>query len=115
MDKGDKNSLLFHLLKGNDIDTALVFTRTKHGADKVAKFLVKNNITAEAIHGNKSQNARQRALKNFKSKETRVLVATDIAARGIDIDDLSHVINFEIPNVPETYVQPNWPYRSSRS
>ena len=104
VDKGDKNSLLVHLLKDDAINTALVFTRTKHGADKVAKFLLKNNIKAEAIHGNKSQNARQRALKNFKSQETRVLVATDIAARGIDVDDLSHVINFEIPNVPETYV-----------
>jgi ATP-dependent RNA helicase RhlE len=70
----------------------------------VAKYLIKNNIKAEAIHGNKSQNARQRALTNFKNQETRVLVATDIAARGIDVDNLSHVINFEIPNIPETYV-----------
>lgn len=104
VDKNDKNSLLVHLLQDKTINTALVFTRTKHGADKVAKFLVRNNIRAEAIHGNKSQNARQRALTNFKNQETRVLVATDIAARGIDVDDLSHVINFEIPNVPETYV-----------
>ena len=104
VDKNDKNSLLVHLLKDEVINTALVFTRTKHGADKVAKYLIKNNIKAEAIHGNKSQNARQRALTNFKNQDTRVLVATDIAARGIDVDDLSHVINFEIPNVPETYV-----------
>ncbi|MBZ0200445.1 MAG: C-terminal helicase domain-containing protein, partial [Ignavibacteriaceae bacterium] len=76
----------------------------KHGADSVVKFLSKAKVHAEAIHGNKSQNARQRALNNFKSKQTRVLVATDIAARGIDIDDLSHVINFELPNVPETYI-----------
>lgn len=82
----------------------LVFTRTKHGADKVVKDLVKLNMTAQAIHGNKSQNARQLALSNFKSRITRVLVATDIAARGIDIDELTHVINYEIPNIPETYV-----------
>jgi ATP-dependent RNA helicase RhlE len=82
----------------------LVFTRTKHGADKVVRVLQKNEITAEAIHGNKAQNARQRALENFKNKTTRVLVATDIAARGIDVDDLAHVINFEIPNISETYV-----------
>ena len=104
VDKSNKRFLLIHLLKGTSIDTALVFTRTKHGADKVARDLVKAGITAEAIHGNKSQNARQRALSNFKAKSTRVLVATDIAARGIDINDLSHVINFEMSNVPETYV-----------
>ncbi|MEI7811467.1 MAG: DEAD/DEAH box helicase [Ignavibacteria bacterium] len=104
VDKSDKKSLLIHLLKGNSIDTALVFTRTKHGADKVVKDLVNAGIISEAIHGNKSQNARQRALSNFKAKTTRVLVATDIAARGIDIDDLSHVINFEMSNIPETYV-----------
>lgn len=104
VDKQDKQSLLVHLLNVPEITTALVFTRTKHGADKVAKGLVRSGITAEAIHGNKSQNARQRALANFKSKETKVLVATDIAARGIDIDELTHVINFELPNVPETYV-----------
>ena len=78
--------------------------RTKHGADKVVKDLTKQGITAEAIHGNKSQNARQRALTNFKAGSTRILVATDIAARGIDIDLLSHVFNYELPNVPETYV-----------
>lgn len=104
VEKSNKKSLLIHLLKGSSIDTALVFTRTKHGADKVARDLVKAGIVAEAIHGNKSQNARQRALSNFKAKSTRVLVATDIAARGIDINDLSHVINFEMSNVPETYV-----------
>jgi ATP-dependent RNA helicase RhlE len=104
VDKPNKKSLLLHLLKDTSIETALVFTRTKHGADKVAKDLNRAGVQAEAIHGNKSQNARQRALTNFKEKQTRVLVATDIAARGIDIDDLSHVINFELPNVPETYV-----------
>lgn len=102
--KSDKQALLIHLLKDPNIASALVFTRTKHGADKVTKYLNKAKILSEAIHGNKSQNARQRALSNFKTKQTRVLVATDIAARGIDIDELSHVINFEIPNIPETYI-----------
>ena len=102
--KKDKRSLLLHVLKTQSIPTALVFTRTKHGADKVAQGLTRAGIRAEAIHGNKSQNARQRALLNFKSRQTRILVATDIAARGIDIDELTHVINFELPNVPETYV-----------
>ncbi|HVU54226.1 MAG TPA: DEAD/DEAH box helicase [Puia sp.] len=102
--KKDKRSLLLHILKTQSIPTALVFTRTKHGADKVAQGLTRAGIRAEAIHGNKSQNARQRALLNFKSRQTRILVATDIAARGIDIDELTHVINFELPNVPETYV-----------
>ncbi|WP_183576963.1 DEAD/DEAH box helicase [Mucilaginibacter sp. X5P1] len=104
VDKGDKKALLNHILKDKGIKTALVFTRTKHGADKVVKDLVKVGITAEAIHGNKSQNARQRALSNFKNRTTRVLIATDIAARGIDIDELTHVINYELPNIPETYV-----------
>jgi len=104
VDKGDKKNLLIHLLKNKAIESALVFTRTKHGADKVVKDLVKVGISAEAIHGNKAQNARQRALNNFKSGTTRILIATDIAARGIDIDSLTHVINYEIPNVPETYV-----------
>ncbi len=104
VDKGNKKNLLIHLLSDSSIASALVFTRTKHGADRVAKDLNKAKIHAEAIHGNKSQNARQRALSQFKSKHTRVLVATDIAARGIDVDDLSHVINFELPNIPETYV-----------
>jgi ATP-dependent RNA helicase RhlE len=103
-DKGNKNALLMHILEDKAIKSALVFTRTKHGADKVVKFLQHHHIKAEAIHGNKAQNARQRALNNFKSGETRVLVATDIASRGIDVDDLGFVINFEIPNIPETYV-----------
>ncbi|MEJ7587630.1 MAG: DEAD/DEAH box helicase [Ferruginibacter sp.] len=104
VDKNNKPGLLLYLLKTEKIVTALVFTRTKHGADKVVKILHKENITAAAIHGNKSQNARQHALSNFKNGNLRVLVATDIAARGIDIDELTHVINFELPNVPETYV-----------
>jgi ATP-dependent RNA helicase RhlE len=104
VDKGNKNALLVYLLKDKAIKTALVFTRTKHGADKVVKILIQNQIKAEAIHGNKAQNARQRALSNFKAQSTRVLVATDIAARGIDVDDLEYVINYEIPNISETYV-----------
>ncbi|MCE1274305.1 MAG: DEAD/DEAH box helicase [Chlorobiaceae bacterium] len=104
VDRENKNNLLVHLLQDRKISSVLVFTRTKYGADKVARFLQKHSIKAEAIHGNKSQNARQRALNNFKSRETRVLVATDIAARGIDVDELEFVINVDIPNVPETYV-----------
>ncbi len=104
VDKGNKNALLIHLLKDKTIKTALVFTRTKHGADKVVKVLLKNNISTEAIHGNKAQNARQRALANFKAQTTRVLVATDIASRGIDVDDMEFVINYEMPNIAETYV-----------
>jgi ATP-dependent RNA helicase RhlE len=104
VDADNKKDLLIHILKDKSIATALIFTRTKHGADKVQRFLSKANIKTEAIHGNKSQNARQNALRNFKDRSTRVLVATDIAARGIDIDDLNLVINFEIPNIPETYV-----------
>ena len=104
VDKVNKNSLLIELLKNTAIKTALVFTRTKHGADKVVNLLTKNNIKAEAIHGNKAQNASQRALSNFKAQTTRVLVATDIAARGIDVDELAYVVNYEIPNIPETYV-----------
>jgi ATP-dependent RNA helicase RhlE len=103
-DKGNKNALLLEILKDEKIKTALVFTRTKFGADKVVKVLKKKNISAEAIHGNKTQNTRQRALSNFKAQSTRVLVATDIAARGIDVDDLEYVINYEIPNISETYV-----------
>jgi ATP-dependent RNA helicase RhlE len=95
---------LKHVLSDDSIKTALVFTRTKHGADKLVKFLIRSGIRAEAIHGNKSQGARQVALRNFKNRATRVLVATDIAARGIDIDDLTHVFNYELPEVPETYV-----------
>ena len=104
VDKANKKSLLAFILEDKEIKSALVFTRTKHGADKVVKDLVKIGIKAEAIHGNKSQNARQRALSNFKDRSTRVLVATDIAARGIDVDELTHVINYELPNIPETYV-----------
>lgn len=104
VDRTDKNKLLLHLLQGDAIREALIFTRTKHGANKVAKVLVQAGIGAEAIHGNKSQSARQQALKNFKEGKIRALVATDIAARGIDIDGLTHVINFDIPNIPETYV-----------
>ncbi|MBN9484849.1 MAG: DEAD/DEAH box helicase [Bacteroidetes bacterium] len=104
VDKKDKKKLLAFMLKDPVVKSALVFTRTKHGADKVVKDLYKDGIIAEAIHGNKSQNARQRALTNFKSGQIKVLVATDIAARGIDIDQLSHVINFDLPEVPETYV-----------
>lgn len=104
VDKANKPLLLLYLLKSPNIKTALVFTRTKHGADKVVKILHKADITAAAIHGNKSQNARQHALTNFKNGNIRVLVATDIAARGIDIDDLTHVFNYELPDVPETYV-----------
>jgi ATP-dependent RNA helicase RhlE len=103
-DKANKNALLLELLKDSKIRTALVFTRTKFGADKVVRVLKKKNISAESIHGNKTQNTRQRALSNFKAQTTRVLVATDIAARGIDIDDLEYVINYEIPNISETYV-----------
>ena len=102
--KDNKRALLNYILDDKTIETALVFTRTKHGADKVVKDLVKAGIKAEAIHGNKSQNARQRALTNFKSRTTRILVATDIAARGIDVDELTHVINYELPDIPETYV-----------
>jgi ATP-dependent RNA helicase RhlE len=102
--KKDKISLLIHLLKDKSIISALVFSRAKYAADKIAKSLVKARIQAQAIHGDKSQNTRQIALNNSKAKKTRVLVATDIAARGIDVEELSHVINFDLPNVPETYV-----------
>ena len=104
VDKPNKIQLLQHLLQDTAIGNVLVFTRTKHGADKVVRILHKAHITAAAIHGNKSQNARQHALGQFKKGAIRVLVATDIAARGIDIDELSHVINFDLPDVPETYV-----------
>lgn len=99
-----KNHLLIHLLKTLKYDSVIVFTRTKHGADKVVRALEKAGINSAAIHGNKSQNARQRALTNFKDGSSNVLVATDIAARGIDIEQLSLVINFDLPNIPETYV-----------
>jgi len=104
LDKNNKQNLLADLIKEGNIDSALVFTRTKHGADKVVKELNRLHIPALAIHGNKSQTARVRALDSFKAREVRVLVATDIAARGIDIDELSHVVNYDIPNIPETYV-----------
>lgn len=104
VEKDQKPELLVDVLNDSSIKTALVFTRTKHGADKVVKILQKNQIKAEAIHGNKGQNARQRALSNFKAQTTRILVATDIAARGIDVDDLEYVINYDMTNVPETYV-----------
>ncbi|MBX9785673.1 MAG: DEAD/DEAH box helicase [Chitinophagaceae bacterium] len=104
VEKHHKQSLLLELLKDNRIETLLVFTQMKHAADKLCKQLQRAGISAEAIHGNKSQNARQAALRNFKNRKTRVLVATDIAARGIDIEELTHVLNYELPNVPETYV-----------
>lgn len=100
----DKTNLLIHLLKDEQVDRSLVFSRTKHGANKIVKKLLQAGLSAEAIHGNKSQTARQRALENFKTKKTRVLVATDIAARGIDVPELSHVILYDLPEVPETYV-----------
>ena len=96
--------MLVHLLNTEQADSTLVFSRTKHGADKIVKYLDQAKIKAEAIHGNKSQGARQKALNNFKNGATRVLVATDIAARGIDVAELSLVINYDLPNVPETYV-----------
>lgn len=102
--KSDKKKLLYHILRNEKVTSALVFTRTKHGANLVTKFLTASKISADVIHSGKSQNARQRALNNFKSLHTKVLVATDIAARGIDIEKLSHVLNYDIPNIPETYV-----------
>ncbi len=100
----DKTALLIHLLKNKDIISALVFTRTKRRADKVTKALEKEGIKSRAIHGDKSQNLRQAALNGFKNRELRVLVATDVAARGIDVEELSHVINYDLPNIPETYI-----------
>lgn len=102
--KTDKTNLLIHLLKNKQVERSLVFSRTKHGANKIVKKLLQAGFTAEAIHGNKSQNARQQALENFKTMKTSVLVATDIAARGIDVPELSQVIQFDLPEVPETYV-----------
>ena len=104
VDKANKRKLLLYLLKDPALVSVLVFTFTKHGADRVVRELEKGGIHAQAIHGNKSQNARQNALNAFKNGDIRVLVATDIAARGIDIDELSHVINYDLPNIPETYV-----------
>ena len=102
--KKDKVKLLTHLLQTEKIDSVLVFSRTKHGANKIVRLLEKSRIKAEAIHGNKSQVQRQKALGNFKKGLTKVLIATDIAARGIDVDGMSHVINYDLPNIPETYV-----------
>jgi ATP-dependent RNA helicase RhlE len=102
--KKSKIKLLIHLLQENPVETALVFSRTKHGADKIVRMLGKAKIQAAAIHGNKSQNARQKALNAFKDGELHVLVATDIAARGIDVSDLELVVNYDLPNIPETYV-----------
>ncbi len=103
-DKANKTSLLIDLLNNDDVESALVFSRTKHGADKLSKNLYKAGIGCDAIHGNKSQNARQKTLQNFKRKKTRVLIATDIASRGIDISQISHVINYDLPEDAETYV-----------
>jgi ATP-dependent RNA helicase RhlE len=102
--KADKRKLLEHILKDDSVESAIVFTRTKHGANRVVKSLDKSGIVSVAIHGNKSQNARTRALAGFKSGDIRVLVATDIASRGIDVDDVSHVVNFDLPNIAESYV-----------
>jgi len=104
VDAGQKRALLADVLKNPALARVIVFTRTKHGANRVAEQLARNGVVAEAIHGNKSQTARERALEGFRRGRARVLVATDIAARGIDIDGVTHVINFEIPNVPESYV-----------
>jgi ATP-dependent RNA helicase RhlE len=104
VDRNKKKDLLRHVLQDKSLKKVIVFTRTKRGANQVSEVLAQSGVSSEAIHGNKSQNARQRALVNFREGRTRVLVATDIAARGIDIDEISHVINFEVPNVPESYV-----------
>jgi ATP-dependent RNA helicase RhlE len=103
-ERAAKPSLLVEVLKAERIERALVFTRTKHGADKVVRGLVKAGIAAQAIHGNKSQNQRERVLKDFRAGRVRTLVATDIAARGIDVDGISHVINYDLPNIAESYV-----------
>ena len=102
--KEKKQALLEYLLADSTITRALVFTRTKHGANKVVNKLSRKRISAESIHGNKSQAARQSALKKFRTGKTRVLVATDVASRGIDVDDISHVIQFDLPDIPETYL-----------
>jgi ATP-dependent RNA helicase RhlE len=104
VDLKEKDKLLLKLLKQEHLVSILVFTRTKHKANKVVQFLTKYNISSAAIHGNKSQGARTKAIKDFKSGQVKVLVATDIAARGIDIENISHVINYELPNLPESYV-----------
>ncbi|MBO6524803.1 MAG: DEAD/DEAH box helicase [Balneolaceae bacterium] len=102
--KGNKTKLLINLLEEDEITSSIVFSRTKHGANKIVKQLANAGINADAIHGNKSQPARQRALNSFREGSLKVLIATDIAARGIDVDDISHIINYDLPNVPETYV-----------
>src|SRR6266851_9998635 len=99
-----KPAVLAEILRGEAVQRALVFTRTKHGADRVTRALVRSGVGAEAIHGNKSQNQRGRVLAAFRDGRVRVLVATDVAARGIDVDAITHVINYDLPNVPETYV-----------
>jgi ATP-dependent RNA helicase RhlE len=104
IDKSGKASLLADLLRNEPIDRAIVFTRTKHGADRVVRQLGQQGLAAEAIHGNKSQGQRERALAAFRNGKIKTLIATDIAARGIDVDGVSHVINFDLPNVPESYV-----------
>nr|HPQ82108.1 helicase-related protein [bacterium] len=104
VDEGDKRALLANLLKDSEVDRMLVFTRTKHGANRLVKQLGQGSVEARAIHGNKSQTARIAALDDFKKGRCRVLVATDIAARGIDVDGISHVVNYDLPNVPESYV-----------
>jgi ATP-dependent RNA helicase RhlE len=104
VDRRNKPALLAHLVKDLAMYRAIVFTRTKHGADRVVRHLHTRGIRAEAIHGNKSQNARERALKNFKTDRTPILVATDIASRGIDVDDITHVVNYDLTHEPETYV-----------
>jgi len=104
VEKGDKRKLLYHLIRNESLKNLLVFTRTKLGADNVVAALLKNGIEAAAIHGDKSQNVRQNTLESFKNHEISVLVATDVAARGIDIDSLPYVVNFDLPNIPETYV-----------
>ncbi|MGB2384453.1 MAG: DEAD/DEAH box helicase [Flavobacteriales bacterium] len=104
VNQSDKRDLLVHLLKQEGVETALVFTRTKYGADKVVRYLKRNKIKSEAIHGNKTQPQRDRAMKAFRAGELNILIATDIASRGIDVTGVSHVINFEVPNISETYV-----------
>lgn len=104
VEKGDKKKLLYHIIRNEKLSDVLVFTRTKNGADAVVEHLLKNGINAACFHGDKSQTAREEALNNFKNKEVKILVATDIAARGIDIDSLPYVINYDLPNIPETFV-----------
>jgi ATP-dependent RNA helicase RhlE len=104
VDKKNKTNLLMDLLRKESYDSVLVFSRTKHGADRIVKDLNRKGFVSAAIHGNKSQSNRQLALSNFKERKTRILVATDIAARGLDIEELSHVVNYNLPEVPETYI-----------